>query len=155
MAGRDYYADLGLTQYATTAQIKTAFHALAKQHHPDKSGSDDSSQFRRAHEAYEVLSDDTTRAEYDRTHQRPRMHYQTDQRAPSTRTAAYDEQEAEEAERKAWETPERPQRYSPPPYKPVRKPMEPSWAYYMGKAYQAWEKRDAAYRKRHPEYYEP
>jgi len=149
MAERDYYADLKLTQYATTAQIKSAFHTLAKQHHPDKSGSNDASAFRRAREAYEVLSDATTKAAYDRNYQHAQVQYQPEDEQFSTRTAAF---EAEEAERQARGEPVQPKRYSPPPYKPVRKPNEPGWAYYMGKAYQAWEKRDAAYRARHPEY---
>jgi preprotein translocase subunit Sec63 len=33
---RDYYADLGLPQQASSREIKVAFHSLAKKHHPDK-----------------------------------------------------------------------------------------------------------------------
>lgn len=151
MAERDYYADLKLTQHATTSQIKSAFHALAKEHHPDKSGNEDSSEFRCAREAYEKLSDATYRAEYARTYRRTRMHYQTDDGLTGTRTAAY---EAEEAERQAREE-ELPNRWSPPPDKPMRKPYEPDWSYYMGKSYKTWEKRDAEYSARHPEYNQP
>ncbi|KAF2827529.1 DnaJ-domain-containing protein [Ophiobolus disseminans] len=158
MAERDYYADLNITQYATNTQIKMAFHALAKQHHPDKSGSNDTSDFRRAREAYEKLTDSTTRKEYDRTYQHKRAYYQTAEgptyTSKPTRTAAY---EAEEAEREFRQNrPTRPQPrprpYSPPPTKPSRKFNEPSYTYYTGKAYTAWEKRDTAYRSRHPEY---
>jgi hypothetical protein len=77
------------------------------------------------------------------------MQYRADDAPVKTRTAAY---EAEEAERITHEEPVQPKRYSPPPDKPVKKPNEPSWAFYMGKAYTEWEKRDAAYRSRHPEY---
>lgn len=150
---RNYYADLQITQYATTSQIKSAFHTLAKQHHPDKSGNDDASTFRRVREAYETLSDPTAKAAYDRTYHHTRTQHHTDnaEEAPyRSRTAAYEaEQEARELRQDPVPAP--PIRYSPPPLKPVRKPNEPSWAYYMGKSYTAWEKRDAAWRQRHPE----
>lgn len=163
MAGQDYYADLQLTPYATAAQIKSAFHTLAKQCHPDKSGNNDTAAFRRVHEAYETLSDPETRAAYDRNYPRARTHYQAYDESSNTRTAAY---EAEEAEREREARYKRsappppaprnrsppPQNRSPPPYKPVRGPIESGFSYYFGKAYKAWEKRDAAYRQRHPDY---
>jgi len=162
----DYYAALNLTQQATKAQIKAAFRALAKQHHPDKTGSNDTSAFRRIRKAYEALSDPIAKAEYDRNYPGAQVHaanydYNTDYNDERrfSRTDAYEAMEAEEArrtryrDREAREAPPVPSRPpSPPPKKPVRKYNEPSWAYYMGKAYQAWEKRDAAYRARHPEY---
>lgn len=153
MAGKDYYADLNLTPYATAAQIKSAFHALAKQCHPDKSGNNDTAAFRRVHEAYETLSDPEARAAYDRSYPRARMHFQADNGMNETRTAAYEAEEAEREREARYEPPaDPPRRRSPPPYKPVRSPMESSFTYYYGKAYRAWEKRDAAYRKRHPDY---
>jgi DnaJ-class molecular chaperone len=97
---RDYYADLGLTQRATTSDIKTAFHTLAKQHHPDKSGDSDTSAFRQAREAYEKLTDATFRTAYDADYCCTRMHCQTasDEGLFETRTATFEaelrEQEA-------------------------------------------------------------
>jgi curved DNA-binding protein CbpA len=152
MAGQDYYADLKLTRYATTSQIKSAFHALAKQCHPDKSGSDDTAAFRRIHEAYETLSNPETRAAYDRKYPLARVYYQADDDEDMTRTAAYEEEEAEREYEAHQKPQEFPRRRSPPPFKPVRKPNETGWSYFFGKPYKAWEKRDAAYRKRHPEY---
>jgi DnaJ-class molecular chaperone len=99
MSNRDYYADLGLTQHASSSAIKYAFHALAKKNHPDKTSNDDASAFRMVYEAYEKLSDTAFRAEYDRTYVRVRMNFDTDE-VPVTRTAAF---EAEEAERDARE----------------------------------------------------
>jgi len=49
---RDYYADLGLQPGASTTSVKAAFRALAIQHHPDKSGTADTTTFRQAREAF-------------------------------------------------------------------------------------------------------
>ncbi|KAI0179870.1 DnaJ-domain-containing protein [Hypoxylon sp. FL1284] len=64
----DYYADLGVSQQASTRDIKLAFYKLAKKHHPDKKApgqSIDAKDFRKVHEAYEYLSDAKKRAAYD------------------------------------------------------------------------------------------
>lgn len=66
---KDYYATLGLTPSADSVVLRAAFKALAQRYHPDKSGidRDQASQHMAAiNEAYRVLSDPTTRAEYDR-----------------------------------------------------------------------------------------
>jgi molecular chaperone DnaJ len=66
-AERDYYEVLGVQRGASTAQIKRAFRALARELHPDVSDSPDAEQrFRDVAEAYEVLSDPERRATYDR-----------------------------------------------------------------------------------------
>ncbi|KAF2675891.1 heat shock protein DnaJ, partial [Lentithecium fluviatile CBS 122367] len=65
---RDYYADLGLNSNASPDEIKSAFHRLAKQHHPDRKGPEDNgdaSEFRKVREAYEKLSDPDEKAAYD------------------------------------------------------------------------------------------
>lgn len=61
---KDYYDILGVAKSASKDEIKKAFHKLAHQHHPDKSGGDDT-RFKEVNEAYQVLSDEKRRAEYD------------------------------------------------------------------------------------------
>ncbi|HSG13307.1 MAG TPA: J domain-containing protein [Gaiellaceae bacterium] len=64
---RDYYEVLGVGRDADEAEIKRAFRALARQHHPDVSEAPDAEQrFKEVVEAYEVLSDPERRATYDR-----------------------------------------------------------------------------------------
>jgi curved DNA-binding protein CbpA len=97
MSERDYYNDLGLTQYATGIQIKAAYFDLAKKHHPDRSGDGDASAFRVVREAYEKLSDIGFKTEYDRKFRYKRMQFDINE-LTGTRTAEY---EAEEAAREA------------------------------------------------------
>ncbi|KAH7066748.1 hypothetical protein BKA63DRAFT_607660 [Paraphoma chrysanthemicola] len=64
----DHYSDLGLTEHATLAEIKKAFHKLALIHHPDKNGTgavSDAAGFRRVRAAFDVLKDSTTPCTYD------------------------------------------------------------------------------------------
>ncbi|KAG8005669.1 DnaJ-like protein subfamily B member 9 [Nibea albiflora] len=66
LAKRDYYDILGVTKDATERQIKKAFHKLALKYHPDRNkGPDAEAKFREIAEAYETLSDDKRRREYD------------------------------------------------------------------------------------------
>ncbi|KAK1887461.1 Dynamin-1-like protein [Dissostichus eleginoides] len=66
LAKKDYYDILGVPKDATERQIKKAFHKLAMKHHPDKNKSPDAEvRFREIAEAYETLSDETRRREYD------------------------------------------------------------------------------------------
>lgn len=60
---KDYYKTLGVEKNASQDEIKKAFRKLAHQHHPDKGG--DEVKFKEANEAYQVLSDEKKRAEYD------------------------------------------------------------------------------------------
>lgn len=63
--GKDYYNILGVPKNASQDDIKKAYRKLAHQHHPDKSGGDDK-KFKEINEAYQVLSDEKKRAQYDR-----------------------------------------------------------------------------------------
>jgi molecular chaperone DnaJ len=64
---KDYYADLGVAKDAPAKEIKRAYRKLAQQYHPDTTAGDPDKEtrFKVVNEAYSVLSDDTTRAEYD------------------------------------------------------------------------------------------
>ncbi|MBI5157638.1 MAG: DnaJ domain-containing protein [Acidimicrobiia bacterium] len=63
----DYYGVLGVDRKAPAKDIKKAFRALAQQYHPDNNPGDPAaeSRFKDINQAYEVLSDPKTRAEYD------------------------------------------------------------------------------------------
>ena len=61
---RDYYKLLGVEKSASKDDIKKAFHKLAHKYHPDKKGGDEK-KFKEINEAYQVLSDERKRAEYD------------------------------------------------------------------------------------------
>ncbi len=66
---KDYYAILGLSRDATSAEIKRAYRKLAKQYHPDVSHEPDAAErFRELTEAYDILIDPDRRQRYDRTY---------------------------------------------------------------------------------------
>lgn len=62
---KDYYHILGVDRAASKDEIKKAFRRLAHQHHPDKRGGDEA-RFKEVNEAYQALSDDAKRSQYDR-----------------------------------------------------------------------------------------
>ena len=62
---KDYYIILGVQKTASEEEIKKAYRKLAHQYHPDKAGGDEK-KFKEINEAYQVLSDKTKRAQYDR-----------------------------------------------------------------------------------------
>jgi molecular chaperone DnaJ len=68
MAKRDYYEILGVSKGASADEIKKAYRKVAMQYHPDRNPGDKSAEdkFKEAAEAYEVLSDQDKRAQYDR-----------------------------------------------------------------------------------------
>jgi curved DNA-binding protein CbpA len=59
-----YYEILGIDPKASEKEVKSAFRALARKHHPDVQG--DPAKFREIYEAYEVLMNSDKRAKYDR-----------------------------------------------------------------------------------------
>lgn len=64
MAGNTTYYDiLGVKRSASQDEIKAAFHKLAAQYHPDRGG--DEAKFKEISEAYNTLSDEKKRKEYD------------------------------------------------------------------------------------------
>jgi molecular chaperone DnaJ len=67
MAKRDYYEVLGLRRGASPQDIKRAYRKLARKHHPDVNPGNKTAEakFKEVTEAYEVLSDDGKRRQYD------------------------------------------------------------------------------------------
>jgi molecular chaperone DnaJ len=66
-AKRDYYEVLGVSRSSNDAEIKRAYHRLAREYHPDLNKDPDAeARFKEINEAYEVLGDRRKRAEYDR-----------------------------------------------------------------------------------------
>lgn len=61
---RDYYEILGISRSATKEEVKRAYRKLAHQYHPDKKGGDEK-RFKEINEAYQILSNDEKRAQYD------------------------------------------------------------------------------------------
>lgn len=66
MSKRDYYEVLGLSKGASKDEIKKAYRKLSKKYHPDiNKEANASEKFKEISEAYETLSDDQKRANYD------------------------------------------------------------------------------------------
>lgn len=61
---KDYYKTLGVDKSASADEIKKAFRKTAHKYHPDKKDGDEA-KFKEANEAYQVLSDDKKRTQYD------------------------------------------------------------------------------------------
>ena len=62
-AGKTFYDILGVSKSASDKEIKSAFRKLAQKYHPDAGG--DEAKFKEISEAYETLSDEKKRKEYD------------------------------------------------------------------------------------------
>ncbi len=66
MSKRDYYEVLGVGKQASKEEIKKAYRKLSKKYHPDiNKEADAADKFKEVKEAYEILSDDQKRAQYD------------------------------------------------------------------------------------------
>src|SRR5690606_31927634 len=66
MSKRDYYEVLGVSKTASKEEIRKAYRKLSKQYHPDlnkEAGAEE--KFKEVTEAFETLSDESKRAQYD------------------------------------------------------------------------------------------
>lgn len=70
-----YYDILGVSQNATTDEIKKSYRKLAREYHPDTNPDNPEAEqkFKKVAEAYEVLGDSTKRQQYDQQLRAPRM----------------------------------------------------------------------------------
>ena len=64
---RDYYDVLGVSQSATSDEIKKAYRKVAMKYHPDQNSGDSVAEekFKEASEAYEILSNPEKKSRYD------------------------------------------------------------------------------------------
>ena len=64
---QDFYEILGISKGASEGEIKKAYRRKAIKHHPDKNPGDKEAEanFKKAAEAYEILSDEKRKANYD------------------------------------------------------------------------------------------
>jgi molecular chaperone DnaJ len=67
MAKQDFYEILNISKSASQAEIKKGYRKMAIKYHPDKNPDDKTAEenFKKAAEAYEVLSDENKKARYD------------------------------------------------------------------------------------------
>lgn len=67
-AKRDYYEILGVSKTASADEIKKAYRKVAMQYHPDRNPGNKEAEekFKEAAEAYEILSNEQKRAQYDK-----------------------------------------------------------------------------------------
>jgi curved DNA-binding protein len=61
----DYYDILQVSPDCDSKTLESAYHAMAKTHHPDHSGTEETEKFNEVTEAYRILRNSKQRAQYD------------------------------------------------------------------------------------------
>jgi curved DNA-binding protein CbpA len=87
----DYYATLGVAPTAAADDLKHAYRLAAKRAHPDAGGN--AAAMERVNEAYRVLSDPASRAEYNQL--RDQLNHPPAPDAPPAAQAAYETKETQ------------------------------------------------------------
>jgi DnaJ-class molecular chaperone len=92
MTQRDFYQVLGVSQDASSSDIRAAFVRLSKRHHPDLAGHDVALPWRLqdVQQAYRCLADATTRAAHDRMLEAEKRQHFARQRWVQRRLYKYD-----------------------------------------------------------------
>ena len=62
----NYYLILGLTNDSSQSEIKNQYRKLAKQYHPDRNKNSSEEKMAQINKAYEILSDEELKSEYDK-----------------------------------------------------------------------------------------
>lgn len=65
----NYYETLGVNENISSDELKKVYRKLAMEHHPDKGG--DEEKFKKISEAYDILGDESKRAQYDNHRKNP------------------------------------------------------------------------------------
>jgi curved DNA-binding protein len=124
---RNYYQVLGVPKDATSEEIKKSFRKLARQYHPDVNPDNKGAEekFKDINEAYDVLSDEVKRADYDsqffgRGKRKPTSRFQNPPRAENGRTSAPPRPAAEYWQDYSPGTAKRTKPVTPPPRTPPR-----------------------------------
>jgi DnaJ family protein A protein 2 len=75
MSSDNYYNTLGVSETANSDEIKKAYRSLSLKYHPDKTNGDVEKVklFQKVNEAYEILSDNDKRRDYDASRRNPFM----------------------------------------------------------------------------------
>jgi len=75
MSMEDYYQTLGVSETASSDEIKKAYRSLSLKYHPDRTQGDveKANIFKNVNAAYEILSDNEKRREYDMSRKNPFM----------------------------------------------------------------------------------
>jgi curved DNA-binding protein CbpA len=84
-ANKDYYEVLGATEDSSPREIERLYKRLAHERHPDRGGTEE--EMKALNEAYQVLHDEVTRAEYGTQRRRPVMQPAAAYSTPATPAA--------------------------------------------------------------------
>ncbi|KAI3388262.1 hypothetical protein SNEBB_000703 [Seison nebaliae] len=94
MVSGDYYKILGVDRKSSQRDIKKAYYNMAKKYHPDVKPNDKnaSKKFQEISEAYEVLSDDNRRQQYDMFGRTSQQQQQQQQQRQSSHASQWQRQ---------------------------------------------------------------